>query len=49
MLTPDLLNAIKPYGIGAFAVVMGYLVLAQILKTYRVRLLARKDEVERID
>lgn len=40
-LTPELVDSIAPYGVGGFFVVIAYLVFAQIMKTWRVRMVTK--------
>ena len=49
MLSPEMVTALLPYGIGGLALVLGYLVFAQIMKTWRVRMISKSTTVEKID
>ena len=49
MLSPEMVTALLPYGIGVLALVIGYLVFAQIMKTWRVRMIAKSGKVEKLD
>ena len=48
-LTPELIDALLPYGIGGLALVVAYLVFAQVMKTWRVKMISRSGKVEDVD